>query len=306
MGLTRDVDGREVDPDVAQLYATMRERGLTTYEEVGAAAARRMVAASTKLQGPAPDLPAVSGTVGGVDVRTFRSGSGGTVIAYLHGGGWVTGDLDVADTPCRQLAEATRSDVVAIGYRRAPEHPFPTAHDDALAAVLGLRKERPDDPLVLVGDSAGGNLAATLTLRRPDVVDGLVLLYPPISPPGSEPTPSTRVNAADPILPATTMAFFWDSYRGPEPAPADGRLDPTLVAVPAGHPATFVLTCGLDVLRDEGAAYARRLAAAGVDVTHHDEPGLMHGYLWMAGLFPDQVTRTLARLDGWIARRPRD
>ncbi len=211
-------------------------------------------------------------------------------------GGWVIGDLETHDEVCRYLSRELPAVVVAVDYRRAPEHPYPAAIEDYWTAVRWLAENAGAlgaDPgaLVVAGDSAGGNLAAAAALRARDAggpaIAAQALAYPV--------TDATRQSAADPAgsyarwgegygLTAATMAWFIDCYL-PDPASrAAADNSPLLVPDLSGLPPAVVATAEYDPLRDEGAGYAARLRDAGVPVTFLPGDGLVHGFLYQARL----------------------
>jgi acetyl esterase len=233
----------------------------------------------------------VSGPGGRVPVRVYRPEGEGPLplVAYAHGGGWVLGTLDGFGPVCRALANASGAVVASIGYRLAPEHPFPAAPDDVRAAVrwlAGNARELGGDPerIAIAGDSAGGNLA-TVTARRLRDEGGSPLRFQalvyPVCDSGLN-TPSYRASADGFGLSALSMKRFWDLYLDG----ADGRrpdASPLQAEDLSGLPPAFILTVRDDVLRDEGEAYARALQAAGVPVTLRRYDGAVHGFLrWMA------------------------
>lgn len=214
------------------------------------------------------------------------------IVAYFHGGGWVIMGIETHDNICRRLANTSGAVVVSIDYRLAPEHRFPAALDDCFAATLWLADHAIDvggDPtrLVVAGDSAGGNLAAAVALRAraegPELL-GQVLVYPACD--ATSETQSYRANGEGYLLTATTMAWFWDCYLGPDGDPADPFASP-LRADLAGLPAALVITAEYDPLRDEGEAYARRLEGFDVPVAVHRFTGVIHGFLGMEALVPE-------------------
>lgn len=229
---------------------------------------------------------------GGVRLRLyFPEGAGPfPAVLFLHGGGWVLGDLDFQDHVCRRLCRDTAAVLVSVDYRLAPEHPYPAALDDVETAGTWLREHATQlgcdpDALAVFGSSAGGNLAAALTLRdraakrRPFALQ--VLTYPVTD--CDLATTSYQACARGYLLEREQMRWYWDQYvpdierrTEPEAAPLRaGRL--------AGVPPAIVLTAEFDPLRDEGDAYARRLAAEGVDVVHECVAGQIHGFLGMIG-----------------------
>lgn len=203
-----------------------------------------------------------------------------------------------AGSPARVLARDTGLPVVTVGYQKAPEHPFPTPLEDCLAAVRWLVDHADDlglDParLALVGDSAGGNLAAAATRALTDEgvpVAAQALLYPALD--ARRGHPSYGLFARGSGLDAADMAWFWGHYLGGAD-PLDPRVSPLLAPDLAGLPPTFVATAGHDVLRDEGEEYAERLRAAGVAVEAQRYAGMIHGFWWMDAVLDE--ARTLQR-----------
>lgn len=214
-------------------------------------------------------------------------------VLYLHGGGWVVGDLDSHDFVTAALAARLKAVIIAVDYRLAPEHPFPAAFDDTLTAWLAITRQASAhglDPsrLAVAGDSAGGNLAAALCLAlrgTPDVAPrGQALIYPALS--ATTDLPSYQEHAAAPMLSAADIAWFRDHYL---PDPAD-RQHPhaTPLAEPdlKGLPPAFIAVAEYDPLRDDGIEYARRLCTAGNQVEFRLGKGLVHGCLRARGHCP--------------------
>jgi acetyl esterase len=228
-------------------------------------------------------------------------------VIWFHGGGWVTGDLDYSDEICRLIAGAAGCEVISVGYRLAPEHRFPAAVQDGLAAarcVAAGGSGVPSRPVVLAGDSAGGNIAAVCAQQLapdPDLaLAGQILVYPVLD---DDVTRDSYRRNAGLVLGAREMGWFFDQY-----CPPDERRSPLFAPLRArklaGLPATAIAIAGHDPLYDEGAAYARTLAAAGIEVTLLDYPSLVHGFLRFTGVAPAaaaaarEVARAAARLAG--------
>lgn len=225
------------------------------------------------------------------------AGKAPPLVLYFHGGGWVIGSLETHDESCRQLAGYSGAAVLSVGYRLAPEHPFPAPLDDAWAALtLAARADNPfgTDPkrIVVAGDSAGGNIAAALAIlsrdrKGPQILHQL-LLYP-VTDADFATGSYQSFGTGEYFLSADSMRFFWRHYmNGKDPAtePLAAVLrQKDLSALP---PAT-VITGEYDPLRDEGEAYGHRLEAAGVPTTLLRAPGMIHGFLGMTAMVPDAI-----------------
>ena len=241
----------------------------------------------------------VEGDDGPLDLRVYRSAPGVLPgLVYFHGGGFIAGSLDTHDPALRSLAAATGAAVIAVDYRRAPEHPFPAAPEDCYATTVHVAANSARfgvDParIVVAGDSAGGTLAAAVAVMARDrggpSLAGQVCLYPATDLRGARSYPSldewdgTIVARADD-----------DRAYGLYLAGADAShpyASPLLALNHAGLPAALVVTCECDPLRDEGEAYAARLRQADVAVEQMQLPGMIHGVLQMGGYL--DATRTL-------------
>jgi acetyl esterase len=232
---------------------------------------------------------------GPVPARVYAPDATGTppIVTYLHGGGWVFMGIETHDRICRRLTNATGAVVVSVEYRLAPEHPFPASLDDCVAATRWLATNGADlggDParLAVAGDSAGGNLSAAVALRaRADgpPLAAVALVYPVCD--AACDAPSFEANREGYLLTARDMRWFWRCYLGPDGDPADPLASPVQAPDLAGLPPTLVVTAEYDPLRDEGEAYARRLAAAGVPVELRRFDGMLHGFLGMDALVPE-------------------
>ncbi len=232
---------------------------------------------------------AVPGPDGDVPVRIFTPELAlGTVVVYFHGGGWVIGDLDSHDRTTRRLARDLGAVVVSVDYRCAPEHRFPAAAEDAYAATLWAAAAYQPDRLAVAGDSAGGNLAAVVSLMARDRggpgIDHQLLVYPVTD--HDFGTDSYRENANGYLLTEVHMRWFWDQYLGPDGDGTDPYASPLRATDLSGLPPASVLTAELDPLRDEGEAYATALAAAGVPVDHLRADGMFHGFFGIDELLP--------------------
>ena len=306
--------GRPVPhPDVAALVARFARAQVPTYDTLTVPQARELLEGVTRLQKAAQPVASVQdveldGGDGPVPGRVYRPDAEGPrpVVVYLHGGGWVLGSLDAADRPCRALANAARCVVVSVGYRRAPETKFPGPLEDCVAAVRWVARHAASlggsDRLVLLGDSAGGNLAAaTAGVLRDEGGPALaaqVLLYPTLAPSATTDFASYRTFADGPLMTRRELDWFWDHYlRGPQ-----DRWDPAAAPLHAadltGLPETTIVVPELDPLHDEGVAYAARLREAGVAVRLLEVPGAAHGYWWLDAALSqaDELTAALVPL----------
>ncbi|WP_332817497.1 alpha/beta hydrolase [Sphingopyxis sp.] len=244
----------------------------------------------------------IAGPSGGVPIRRYRpAGATRGRILYLHGGGWVFGTLDGFDPVCRQLAHESGAEVISVDYRLAPEHPFPQPLDDCWAALLALADA---EPSAVMGDSAGGNLAAALALRARDR-DGpdialQVLLYPVLSP-AFERESYRRCGQGDYLISTDDMRWFWDQHAT-EADRANPEAAPLTAADLSNLPDTIIVVGGYDPLHDEGVAYAEALATAGVRVVLRDHPGMVHGFFTLVDLL-GAANAEVAAVSGLIAGR---
>jgi acetyl esterase len=211
------------------------------------------------------------------------------VLLFLHGGGWVTESVDTYNRVCAGLAKATGYAVVSVEYRLAPEHRFPTGLEDCYAAAKALYTNRfilnvSPENITLIGDSAGGNLAAALSLLAKERGEfsprQQILIYPAVYNDYSErsPFPSVHENGEDYLLTSTKLCQYLDLYKSSDEDLQSPYFAPMLAKDLSGQPRTLVLTAEYDPLRDEGEAYAKRLAKAGNEVEVHRIQDALHGY----------------------------
>lgn len=250
--------------------------------------------ALTRFAGSGPDLADVDDRlVGGVPCRVYRPlpDEGLPTVLYIHGGGWVGGDLDTHDTACRMIAAQSGWTLVAVDYRRAPEHPFPAPVDDVESVAAGLRAGEVSGAdgsrLALVGDSAGGHLAAVVARRARDrglpayLFQGLI--YPVID---AQMASQSYAESAEGFgLTAAGMAFYWSCFAPDGVDRTDPDVSPARAADLSGLPPAFVLTAEYDPLRDEGEAYAAALAEAGVSVVAVRVVGMIHSFFRLPASF---------------------
>lgn len=243
--------------------------------------------------GPGPDVEevrdvCVPGPAGDLPARIYRPARPHATILYLHGGGWVVGTLDMFDAFARMLAAKSGCKVVSLEYRLAPEHPFPSAVQDAHATLGWVAAEELEGPLVVCGDSAGGNLATVCArLARDEGAPRIamqVLAYPVVD--HDLDTDSYREQADNPLMGRNDMAWYWDLYA---PSAAD-RVRPDASPLRtenlSGMPPTYLIIPAHDPLRDEVLAYGQRLQQAGVPVIRRHYDDQAHGFLTMVNFLP--------------------
>src|SRR5213594_3317229 len=287
-----------LDPEakalLEQMTAVVRPFDELSVEEARAAIATLSAAAGEGEAVARVENRTVPGPRGEIPLRVYTPEGRAPfpVLVYFHGGGWVIGNLETHDGVCRHLANAAGAVVVSVEYRLAPEHPFPASGEDAYAAtrwvaanaaVIGGDAKR----IAVGGDSAGGNLAAVVSLMArdrggPPLVFQL-LVYPVTNVPSAQ-TASYRENAEGYFLTAKMMHWFWDHYCGKNPDLSDPYLCPLRAKDLKRLPPALVVTAEFDPLRDEGEAYAARLREAGVPVTSKRYPGMIHGFFGMGAV----------------------
>jgi acetyl esterase len=234
---------------------------------------------------------------GGVPARLYRPSDRENLglLVFLHGGGWVLGNLDSHDNLCRILANSSGHAVLSVDYRLAPEHPYPVPLEDSMAATrwahahagsLGCSADR----VAIGGDSAGGTLAIVIGHLAPVPLRYQLLIYP--STDLTRSFPSFVENAAGPQLTAAGMGWFIDHYLGgTSTSLTEPRVSPHFAAdhVVAASPPTMMITAQYDPLRDEGDAYAARLASLGVPTSHVRFNGMYHGFFSLADFYDDAI-----------------
>jgi acetyl esterase len=304
-----------LDPNVAGFLQLVANSGLPPVAEGTVEQARlglRTLLVELRDQSTLAEVRSVSDATvaGSVPVRVYRPTADGSVptIVFLHGGGFVIGDLDTHDGICRQLARDVDAVVVSVDYRLAPEHRYPAAVDDSYAALTWVAQHVAEyggdaDRLVVGGDSAGGNLAAVCAQLAH--ADGLslaaqLLVYPAVDLLGD--FPSRAENAEGYFLTLADMYWFGEHYTGlkaTDPGAAefdaDPRLSPIRAATLDGLAPAVVATAEYDPLRDEGNAYADALARAGVPVEHRQFAGLIHGFYGL-----EQLSPAIGEATSWI------
>jgi acetyl esterase len=289
-----------IDEATAGLLAQLAEIGAPPLHELTPQEAREASVALSQAAGPGPEiartydeqLPTADGSQFRVRVLV-PAGEVRALVVYYHGGGWTIGDIDTYDHLARVIANRLHAAVVNVDYRLAPEHRFPTAVDDSWAALVWAHEHLAEIaggpvPLVVMGDSAGGNLSAVVARRARDAggpqLACQVLVYPATD------ADLDTASYLDPenqlLLTRESMIWFWDHYA---PNPADRKhpdASPLQALDLSGLPPAIVLTAEHDPLRDEGEAYAEQLGLAGVAVTLQRCGGQMHAFFQLIGVLP--------------------
>jgi acetyl esterase len=296
---------QQLNPDARKVCDLIVASGRPPIETLTPSQARQAFLATRQVLQPDAEPVAevaelaATGPAGPIPLRLYRGqgtaqGSLEPALIYLHGGGWVIGDLESHDQVCRALANAASCIVVAIDYRLAPEHKFPAAAEDAIAAVawiaanagqLGIDAAR----LAIGGDSAGGNLAAVAAIDARDRGGPRIalqfLVYPATD--MSRDWPSAERHAEQLPLTRAAMRWFIAHYLHSPADKADWRASPLRAASLKDLPPTLIVTAGFDPLCDEGQAYAEALSRAGVPVVHELFAGQVHGFLTMGRIVAD-------------------
>jgi acetyl esterase len=287
-------------PHAKALLDMMIERGIPPTHTLSPAEARAFYRERRAVTQPDPPPIAETrelqapGPLGPIPLRLYHPQPAGErraappVLVYFHGGGWVIGDLDTHDTLCRELAIGSGCAVLAVDYRMGPEHRFPAAVDDCIAATRWVRDHAAElgvdaSRLAVGGDSAGGNLATVVAISLRDAGDLPVrfqlLIYPATD--QRRGWPSHTSNAQGYLLTADTMAYFHDHYIADKAQDLDWRASPLLHPDLSRLPPALVLTAGYDPLRDEALQYSHRLTLAGNRCTHVLFERQIHGFITM-------------------------
>jgi acetyl esterase len=299
-------------PQAKALLELMIERGVPPTHTLSPAEARRFYLERRAVTQPAPpaigetrDLSA-HGPHGAIPLRLYQPlaesdrGAAPPVLVYFHGGGWVIGDLDTHDTLCRELALGSGCAVVAVDYRMGPEHRFPAAVDDCIAATRWVHRNANEigvdgTRLAVGGDSAGGNLAAVMALAlrddpQPDDprIALQLLIYPATD--QRRGAPSHATNGQGYLLTRETMDYFHDHYIDDKAHDLHWRASPLLHPDLSKLPPALVLTAGHDPLRDEALQYSQRLSEAGSLCAHINFERQIHGFITMGRVIDEANT----------------
>jgi len=302
---------RKLDPQIEVLLQQMQQQGVPpvhTLTPLKARESRNPV--FVELGGPPEAVKNVEnlgipGPVGQIPIRVYTPHGSGPfpILVYFHGGGWVICNLDTHDSVCRSVANGASCVVVSVDYRLAPEHKFPAAVDDAYAATQWVaenasRINGDAGHIAVGGDSAGGNLAAVVSLMARDSLVYQVLIYP-VTNLSSFDTDSYREHGEGYILTRESMEYYRGHYVGHEEELRNRYASPLLAEDLSGLPPALVITAEFDVLTDEGKAYANRLKQAGVPVTYTCYRGMIHAFFSLAAVVDrardavDEITAAL-------------
>ncbi len=293
-----------LDIATTAFLAQMASAGGPALHEMTPEQARGLGSMLESMYGPGPDvakvvnetIPTRDGSE--IPVRVLvPHGEIQGMIVYIHGGGWVIGALNEFDTLGRRMATQTHCVVVLVDYRLAPEHRFPTAVEDSWDGLVWAAENKirfcgRSVPLVVAGDSAGGNLSAVMAMRARDrggpELAAQVLVYPVTD------CDFDRDSYTDPenqlMLSRASMIWFWDHYAPDAAQREHPEASPLRAEDLSGLPPAIVLTAGHDPLRDEGQAYAKRLEEAGVPVTFKNFPRQMHGFFTILRVLPGSAS----------------
>lgn len=280
-------------PQAVEFIKFSEDAGLPRLYTLSPEDARAQVDAATEFIGPGPEVAKVSDITvpvrdGNIPARLYQPERSHATIVWLHGGGWVLCGLDSHDAMCRMLANAAECTVISVAYRLAPEYPFPIPLDDSWDALTWVAEQYPSSPLVVAGDSAGGNLAAVCALRARDrggpELALQVLVYPVTD---HDMTTGSYIEhgGEETLLGKQDMVWFWDLYVPNEADRDNPEASPLRASDLSNLPPAIVLTDGHDPLRDEGLAYAARLREAGVQVTAHHYEDMLHAFFSFVNIF---------------------
>jgi acetyl esterase len=282
-------------PDMQAILDARRAQGVPRFSMLSVDGARQLLADLwTPPEEPEPVATVrdftIQGSTGGIPIRIYTPEGLAPfpILVYFHGGGWVMGSIDIDDSLCRALTNAAKCAVVSIGYRHPPEHPFPAPVEDCYVATKWIA-ENPrvahggPDRIAICGESAGGNLAAAVAQVARDR-NGPTLAHQVLITPIVDYAANTRSYDLDPKQVVVTQAdieWIWDHYLESELDSNNPYASPLRARTLGNLPPATVVTCGFDVLRDQGIAYAERLEEADIRVAHRHYDDLTHGFIGM-------------------------
>lgn len=305
-----------LDPDVTEFLADMQSLGAPPLHELSVSNAREQLAAASIQCAPiAPEVHfedlMIERTGANLPVRIYRppAAEGGALILFIHGGGWALGSVATHDAIARTICAGADATLVSVDYRLAPEHPFPAGLEDCIAALDWCdRQRRANQPLIVMGDSAGANLAAALTLHARDEggprIDVQILIYPCVDL-SEQASYGSRTAYGDGayFLGREDIAWLRGMYLGDTGDARNPMASPILAQSLANLPQALLLTASHDPLSDEGAAYHDRLLRAGVRSSHLRFDGTIHGFLSFAGIL-SSGREGLQKIIGWLRALP--
>ncbi|UTX54299.1 alpha/beta hydrolase [Leucobacter aridicollis] len=308
-----EVDGQQLATEVQMALRILNRLPGNDFTQLPLAEARAQIDAEARIFGGTHDvaevtdfvIPTRAGTVGARRYANTPDARGRGTVLYFHGGGWVVGSLESADSACRFIAAESGLEVIAVDYRLAPEHPFPAGLEDAIDAYRWARAERPGARIAVAGDSAGGNLSATVSIATRDDATGppdFQLLFFPVTDLSTKHR-SYELFGEGYFLTEAHMDWYRDHYLPTADAALDPLVSPLLAedAALTGLPPAHVAVSGFDVLRDEGLAYAERLRVAGVPVTLQLVEGHIHAFVNATGV-GKLSSRALAESVSYLGR----
>jgi acetyl esterase len=284
-------NGVPLHPECAQFLEMIGQAGEPPPYELPLGVARAAAEAQEVLIGPGPEVAAVDDIAvpvrhGAIPARRYEPEGSSATLVWFPGGGWVLEGLATHDAMCRMLANAAGSTVICVGYRLAPEHRFPAPLEDCWDALSWAARQRPSVPLLVGGDSAGGNLAAVCVLRARDrggpALALQVLVYPVTD--HDMTTASYAEHGADALIGRREMEWFWDHYVDTAQR-ANPEVSPLRAPDVSNLPPAIMAIAEYDPLRDDGIAYAERLRAAGTEVTLRRYDDVFHGFFSMVNVF---------------------
>jgi acetyl esterase len=301
-------------PQVQALLQMVEESGLPPLNELSPEGAREQASTMRDIVGPGPDVPHVEDftiptSAGSIGARRYAGENPAGTLFWIHGGGWVICDLETHDAMCRLLALESGAEVIDIDYRRAPEHPFPAPLEDSWDALRWVAENASSGPLIVGGDSAGGNMAAVCALRArdrggPDIAQQ-VLVYPVTDCDFTRASYVEHGTPPDTFLTTAEMTYFWHHYIPDQAARLSPEASPLRADDLSGLPPTIVVTAEYDPLRDEGIAHAEALRAAGVEVTYYHYDDVVHAFFSLVNLLErgnEAVARVGADIRAAVAR----
>jgi acetyl esterase len=295
-------------PQARAFLDQLEESSLPPLNELDPDAARAQAALLNEFVGAGPEVARVEElsiptSAGEIDARRYVPEDPAGIVLWIHGGGWVICDLDSHDAMCRLLANESGCEVVAIDYRLAPEHPFPAPLEDSWDALRWVAEQADGQPLILGGDSAGGNMAAVCARRARDrggpELALQVLVYPAVDTDLETPSAKLYGSGPDTFLTVDEMEYFLGHYVGDADIEGNPEVAPLRAEDHSELPPAIVVTAEHDPLRDDGFAYVEALRGASVAVTHHHYDDMIHAFFTLVNLL-ERGNEAVAQVGGEI------